>query len=139
MIAKGGPASGTDRISGIGLRARPGDATDGANLGQAAILEGTVSTGDLEVFGDLTVHSFNDLEVFGNLTVHDGTKNFKIDHPLDPENKYLVHAAIESSEVLNVYSGNVTTNEQGEAIITLPEWFDALNSSLGAQASCLPP
>src|SRR6185295_4181167 len=37
------------------------------------------------------------------------------------------HAAIESSEVLNVYSGNITTNQNGDAIIGLPEWFEALN------------
>lgn len=67
-----------------------------------------------------------DVLITGNLNVT-ATKNFKIDHPLDPENRYLVHAAIESSEVLNVYSGNVQTNTQGEATVTLPEWFEALN------------
>jgi hypothetical protein len=68
----------------------------------------------------------------GNLTVT-GTKNFKIDHPLDPENKYLHHAAIESSEVLNIYSGNVTTDENGEAVVSLPEWFEAINQDFRYQ------
>src|SRR5579862_5271350 len=34
-----------------------------------------------------------------------GSKNFRIDHPLDPANKYLVHSAVESSERMNIYTG----------------------------------
>ena len=64
--------------------------------------------------------------VSGNLSVT-GTKNFKIDHPADPANKYLLHASVESSEVLNVYSGNVVTDARGRAVVALPEWFEALN------------
>ena len=36
-----------------------------------------------------------DVTVSGNLNVS-GTKNFKIDHQLDPGNKYLYHAALKS-------------------------------------------
>lgn len=60
-------------------------------------------------------------------------KNFRIDHPLDPENKYLVHASIESAEMLNLYSGNVTTDASGFATVTLPEWFEALNTDFRYQ------
>jgi hypothetical protein len=75
-----------------------------------------------------------DVEVFGNFNViGGGSKNFKIDHPLDPENKYLYHAAIESSEVLNVYSGNITTDGNGEAVVTLPDWFEAINKDFRYQ------
>lgn len=56
-----------------------------------------------------------------------GTKQFHIDHPLDPENKYLSHVCPESNEALNIYSGNVTTNANGEAVVQLPEYFDAIN------------
>ena len=66
-----------------------------------------------------------------------GTKNFKIDHPLDPENKYLYHAAIESSEVLNIYSGNVTTDNNGQAVIALPNWFEAINQDLRYQLTVI--
>jgi hypothetical protein len=52
---------------------------------------------------------------------------FKIDHPLDPANKYLCHSFVESPDMLNVYSGNVTTDASGEASVTLPEYFEALN------------
>ncbi len=56
-----------------------------------------------------------------------GTKNFIIDHPLDPKNKYLKHFSIESNEVLNVYRGNVTLNTNGEATVKLPDYFKAIN------------
>jgi hypothetical protein len=29
--------------------------------------------------------------------------------------------------VLNIYSGNITTNDSGEAVITLPDWLEAIN------------
>jgi hypothetical protein len=68
------------------------------------------------------------LDVQGDLNVFGGTKNFRIDHPLDPANKYLVHAAIESNQVLNVYSGNITTDKTGTATVRLPAYFDKLNT-----------
>ncbi len=58
-----------------------------------------------------------------------GAKNFLIDHPLDPENKYLKHFSIESNEILNVYRGNVVLNANGEAIIKLPGYFKAVNKN----------
>ena len=74
--------------------------------------------------------------VTGNFSAT-GTKLFKIDHPLDPENKYLKHAAIESSEVLNIYSGNITTDQNGEATVDLPEWFEALNKDFRYQLTVI--
>jgi hypothetical protein len=56
-----------------------------------------------------------------------GTKNFVIDHPLDPHNKTLRHFAIESNEVLNIYRGNVMLDDFGEAVVELPEYFTAIN------------
>jgi hypothetical protein len=98
-----------------------------------------------QVIGTMTVstlvHTWNltavwDAEVFHNLTVH-GTKSFRIDHPLDPENRYLLHAAVESSEVLNVYSGNVTTDANGLAVVQLPDWFAAINTDFRYQLTCI--
>lgn len=57
-----------------------------------------------------------------------GTKSFMIDHPLDPENKVLLHYSAESPEVLNIYSGNVQADGAGEAWITLPDYFESINS-----------
>ncbi len=56
-----------------------------------------------------------------------GTKSFRIDHPLDPENKYLLHYSAEGPEALNVYCGTVRTDEQGEAWVQLPNYFESIN------------
>lgn len=76
-----------------------------------------------------------DVHLTGTLT--GGTKSFKIDHPLDPANKYLYHTSIESPDMKNVYDGVVTLNEQGEATIEMPNWFEALNSDFRYQLTCL--
>ena len=52
---------------------------------------------------------------------------FKIDHPLDPENKYLIHSVLESPDMMNVYNGNVVTDGKGDATVSLPSYFLALN------------
>ncbi|MCF6342406.1 MAG: hypothetical protein L3J31_06330 [Bacteroidales bacterium] len=56
-----------------------------------------------------------------------GSKSFVIDHPIDPENKILKHYTIESPEVLNMYRGNVLLDENGEAVVTLPDYFLFIN------------
>jgi hypothetical protein len=76
------------------------------------------------------------VSISGNLTVS-GNKNFRIDHPLDPANKYLFHAAIESSEVLNLYSGNVVLDVSGEAVVQLPDWFEVINKDFRYQLTSI--
>jgi hypothetical protein len=66
-----------------------------------------------------------------------GTKSFKIDHPLDPENKYLVHSCVESDEMMNIYNGNATLDARGEAGVEMPEWFEALNQDFRYQLTCI--
>jgi len=66
-----------------------------------------------------------------------GSKNFKIDHPLDPANKYLVHSCVESPDVKNIYDGNVTTDEHGDAIVNLPSYFEALNRDFRYQLTAI--
>ncbi|HEY3266413.1 MAG TPA: hypothetical protein VGM37_05765 [Armatimonadota bacterium] len=84
--------------------------------------------GKVEVDGDLSVA--------GNITAT-GRKSFRIDHPLDPANKYLVHAAVESPEMKTIYDGAVTTDAVGEAIVTLPDYFQALNRDYRYQLTCV--
>jgi hypothetical protein len=76
-----------------------------------------------------------DVTVTGSLSA--GTKDFKIDHPIDPSNKYLVHASVESSEMKNIYDGTVTTDAQGEATVHLPSWFEALNTDFRYQLTVI--
>ena len=56
-----------------------------------------------------------------------GGGTFKIDHPNDPENKYLYHSFVESPDMMNIYNGNITTDAQGYATVTMPDYFSALN------------
>ena len=58
---------------------------------------------------------------------------FKIDHPLDPEGKYLSHSFVESPEMKNVYDGVVALDAKGKATVKLPTWFEALNRDLRYQ------
>jgi len=84
--------------------------------------------GDAEVTGDLTV---------GGSIYKGGSCHFRIDHPLDPANKYLQHSCVESPEMLNVYNGNVTTDAQGKSWVYLPEWFQALNRDFRYQLTVI--
>ena len=75
------------------------------------------------------------VEVDGNLSKQGGS--FKIDHPLDPANKYLYHSFVESPDMMNIYNGNVTTNAAAEAVVTLPEWFETLNRDFRYQLTVI--
>ena len=70
-------------------------------------------------------------------TLSASVKNFKIDHPLDPANKYLVHASVESSEMKNIYDGTITTDAEGNATVSLPSWFEALNADFRYQLTAI--
>lgn len=65
------------------------------------------------------------VQITGSIAKASGT--FKIDHPLDPENKYLYHSFVESPDMMNIYNGNITTDASGYATVELPDYFDALN------------
>ncbi len=62
-----------------------------------------------------------------------GTKPFRIDHPFDPENKYLLHYAAESPMPQNFYSGNITTDAKGYAWVELPDYFAEINTNFKYQ------
>jgi hypothetical protein len=68
---------------------------------------------------------YGNVQVTGNLSKGGGS--FKIDHPLDPANKYLYHSFVESPDMMDVYNGNVTTDANGDATLQLPDWFEPLN------------
>ena len=70
-------------------------------------------------------------------TLFKGGGGFEIDHPLDPKNKCLSHSFVESPDMLNVYNGNVTTDASGQAVVTLPEYFEALNQDFRYQLTVI--
>jgi hypothetical protein len=89
---------------------------------------GQSDTGNAGVFS-------GDVQVFGTLSKSGGS--FKIDHPLDPENKYLSHSFVESPDMMNVYNGNVTLDARGEAVVELPDYFEALNRDFRYQLTSI--
>lgn len=79
----------------------------------------------------------NSVLVSGDFTVMNGTKNFQIDHPLDPANKKLRHNAVEGPDYITFYQGRVTLDANGEAVAELPAYFEALNKDVHYQLTCV--
>ncbi len=70
-------------------------------------------------------------------TLSKGGGAFRIDHPLDPENKYLQHSFVESPDMMNIYNGNVSTDNKGFATVEMPSYFDALNRDFRYQLTVI--
>jgi hypothetical protein len=85
--------------------------------------------------GGLAVFSGN-VNVAGSLSVS-GSKNFKIDHPLDPANKYLYHASVESPDMMDIYNGMIALDAHGTAWVQLPNYFEALNRDFRYQLTSI--
>ena len=134
LVGLGGEGNGAGSTGGIGLEVSGGDTTGTNSIGGAGI---SVSAGNC-----CTGSNSGDAgQFFGNVSI-EGTvtaeaKDFRIDHPLDPANKYLYHSSVESSEMMNIYTGNVTTDAQGQASVQLPEWFEALNADVRYQLTAI--
>ena len=77
----------------------------------------------------------------GQITVTQGVNSsagvLQMDHPLDPANKLLQHAAVESPDMKNMYDGNITTDAAGEAVVELPDYFEALNRDFRYQLTVI--
>jgi hypothetical protein len=61
----------------------------------------------------------------------------RIDHPVDPANRYLVLSSVQSSEMMNIFTGNVVTDELGLATVKLPDWFEAENTDFRYQLTVI--
>lgn len=75
------------------------------------------------------------VSISGSLAKSSGS--FKIDHPLDPANKYLYHSFVESPDMKNIYDGVVTLDNDGAAMVTMPDWFNALNQDFRYQLTSI--
>lgn len=109
-LSQSGTAVFADCQSGIGLLART---ISGTHAG--------FFTGNVQVSGSL-------VKTGGG---------FVIDHPLDPENRYLNHSFVESPERKNLYDGVALLDNEGRAEVELPEWFAALNRDLRYQLTAI--
>jgi hypothetical protein len=132
----------------------------GTDNGGASSTQGvfglSTSTGGTGVHGRVTQNNSNAYGVWGhdngNTTSYaiygngqgavtgnfsKGGGSFKIDHPLDPANKYLQHSFVESPDMMNIYNGNAKLGADGTATVTLPDWFGALNDSFRYQLTAI--
>jgi len=135
-----------DSYSGIGVigtsSERPGVSGWSTNrYGVQALGQGTNgwNSSALAAFAissnDRAGYFSGDVHINGTLSKAGGS--FKIDHPLDPETMYLSHSFVESPDMMNVYNGNVTTGADGRAVITLPDYFSALNRDFRYQLTVI--
>jgi hypothetical protein len=85
--------------------------------------------------GGLGVRVDGNLATTGVLSKGSGT--FRIDHPQDPANRFLVHSFVESPEMKNVYDGVIVCDANGEAVVELPSYFEALNRTFRYQLTCV--
>ena len=116
LFAVGALGVGAGKKGGRGIVSIAGGGANGATSGLA---------------GDFV----GDVEISGNLSKGGGS--FKIDHPLDPQNKYLYHSFVESPDMKNIYDGTISTDQNGDATVQLPDWFEALNRDFRYQLTVL--
>lgn len=76
-----------------------------------------------------------DVEVTGAVTRSASAS--RIDHPLDPENRWLTHAGVESPDRKSVYDGTVVLDAHGEATVVLPAYVSTLNADFRYQLTCI--
>ncbi|NOR45429.1 MAG: hypothetical protein GQ534_07565 [Candidatus Delongbacteria bacterium] len=76
-----------------------------------------------------------DINVTG--TVSKSADQVKIDHPLYPTNKFLSHSTVTSDQMTNIYHGNVILGSDGRAIVTMPDWFESINSDFRYQLTAI--
>ena len=132
-------SAGGDAVRGFGGGGHS-SATDLGADGVGGFFQGGTGSnfgeGVLVFPGSGLAGTFNgDVNVNGTLSA--GVKNFKIDHPLDPANRYLVHSSVESSEMMNIYTGNVILDSRGRATVELPTWFSAINGDFRYQLTSI--
>ncbi|MEQ1934180.1 MAG: hypothetical protein ABL962_09935, partial [Fimbriimonadaceae bacterium] len=103
------------------------------NANGAAVNYGVYGTA---VSGTTNYAGYFDGLLFAN-AASAGVKAFMIDHPMDPANKVLMHSSIEGEERMNLYRGVVKTDALGYAVVTMPNYFDALNEDIQYQVSVI--
>lgn len=137
----GGTASANYGDQFAGKAGAYGDSSDGvgvygtsdSNVGVAG-----VSKTKWGIYGAGGAYAgYFDGNVHVNGTLSKAAGSFKIDHPLDPANKFLSHSFVESPDMMNVYDGVVALDRRGRAVVELPDWFEALNSDFRYQLTCI--
>lgn len=146
-----GASTGVDAIGVAGKLETGSSYTNGYGVKGEALGVGPTNFG---VYGNASGGTSNNYGIYGTNTgtgyagyfsgnvritgsITKGSGTFLIDHPLDPENKYLYHSFVESPDMMNVYNGNIVTNASGEATVTMPDYFEVLNRDFRYQLTVI--
>ena len=101
---------------GVYAEGNPGLTAYGPPAGYAAVFNGNIQV---------------------NGTVFKAASTFRIDHPLDPANKYLSHSIVESPDMKNIYDGMAALDRTGKAVVSLPDYFEAVNQDFRYQLTAV--
>jgi len=126
---------GNGEATGVFGSSSSGNGLHGVSGSGRGVMGVSNDTGVYGWGGTYGVYSLGNLHVQGTLSKTGGT--FKIDHPLDPERRYLQHSFVESPDMMNVYNGNVVTDDGGRAVVELPTYFEALNRDFRYQLTVI--
>jgi hypothetical protein len=133
IMGTGGAGAGNWGIGGVGIVAIGGSNTvAGAGSGGDGL---DVYPGQGYYYPVKAAFFYGDVAIAGSLSKSSGS--FMIDHPLDPGNRYLYHSFVESPDMKNIYDGVVVLDSSGEAMVQLPEWFEALNRDFRYQLTSI--
>lgn len=131
----GAAGMGTGSAHGVYGSSGSGNGVHGVSGSGRGVMGTSNDTGVYGLGGSYGIYSMGNLHVQGTLSKTGGT--FRIDHPLDPERRYLQHSFVESPDMMNVYNGNVTTDDDGRAVVELPTYFEALNQDFRYQLTVI--
>lgn len=127
-------------VAGLGLNGVLGSTTTSFGAGGAGVVgeatgDGSTAVAAYASSSALGLDVLGDAAVQGSLSKSGGS--FRIDHPLDPDRKYLSHSFVESPDMKNVYDGIVVLDAAGRGSVELPDWFEPLNRDLRYQLTPL--
>lgn len=132
-----GQSVSSNGVEGVSTSGRGVEGQSDSRGGVAGFSNSGIGVGGISVSGDGVFGMAADVSgvaagrFSGRLIA--AIKLFQIDHPLAPASKYLNHSSVESSEMKNLYDGLVILDKNGEAVVTLPDWFQALNTDFRYQ------
>ncbi len=128
---------GGDGVVGYGGEGSAVDSDGSGGVFEAGFGSGPSGDGvdGYQANGEFAGYFGGNVWVTGSVSKSGGS--FKIDHPLDPANKYLYHSFVESPDMMNIYNGVATLDATGQALITMPDWFGALNRDFRYQLTCI--
>jgi len=132
VLGAGTSGNGVEGLGGTGGSGIVGFGVGSSGKGIVGVSPSSGSAGT----GTIAAQFLGDVSVDGSLSVT-GTKNFRIDDPLDPARKFLVHAAVESPAMETFYDGIVKTNARGRGVVTLPPYFELLNRDFRYQLTVI--